>query len=563
MRGRDFRMADKNKTRKPMTSQRKGLIALIVMLVLTVCVSYLAVAGMKLDADGVNVLLPWVPVTAGNVPASLTMGLDLSEGGNHEISYSLVTPAPTAAPTAAPVTETEAAPEGGNGSAGTEEAGATDAPATVEGTVEAAQEAVENAAAEVTEAAQDAAAAVEGTVEAAQEAVENAAAEVTEAAQEAVEAVVEATAEPAPTATPIPASFRSELENAAEIIRKRVSAMGRDCKVEITNDRSLKVSYPNYVNVNENENVAEAIALCAEMPGYVTVRDESGNVLTDENGNSLLNNTSFAGFNVDYITYSGTSLYRTILRLTKEGRAAVEGLTNPGDVYLYLDNTQMATIGNIYNDGRIYLSFGNAASANAYGAIMTNAPLTVTRAAVSEAESKVTYGALHAILIVMWLVVLCAAVWMVLRNRLAGLGMAWGLWLFVVFFFFLLATIALPTLTVFNWVAVILSVCAAAYVGLVQLKGMDEAIAAGRDARGAVRGGFHATIKQVMIIHGIWLALSLVLMILPWTRHFGYILCCGMIASLAAVVGLSRWFVPCLVIVGGSKRGHVSAKAGK
>ncbi|MBQ8136915.1 MAG: hypothetical protein IJ174_05715, partial [Clostridia bacterium] len=84
-------MADKNKTRKPMTSQRKGLIALIVMLVLTLCVSYLAVAGMKLDADGVNVLLPWVPVTAGNVPASLTLGLDLSEGGNHEISYSLVT----------------------------------------------------------------------------------------------------------------------------------------------------------------------------------------------------------------------------------------------------------------------------------------------------------------------------------------------------------------------------------------------------------------------------------------------------------------------------------------
>ena len=66
-----------------------------------------------------------------------------------------------------------------------------------------------------------------------------------------------------------------------------------------------------------------------------------------------------------------------------------------------------------------------------------------------------------------------------------------------------------------------------------------------------------------MIIHGGWLALSILLMILPWTRHFGYILCCGMLASLVAVVGLSRWFVPCLVAVGGGKRGHVSVKAGK
>ena len=256
-------------------------------------------------------------------------------------------------------------------------------------------------------------------------------------------------------------------------------------------------------------------------------------------------------------------MYRTILKLTGEARKVIDALETPSAAYLYLDGSQMASISNIYSDGRIFLTFSNAATANAYGAVLQYGPLTITATAHNESESKATYGTLHAVLIVMWVIFLGACLYMFLRNRMAGLGMAWGLWLFMVFFFFLLATVALPTLTIFNWVAVILSHCAAAYAGFMQLKGMDDAIVAGRDARASVRGGFHASIMQVMIVHGGWLVLSLLLMILPATRHFGYILCSGMIASLVAMVGLTRWFVPCLVIVAGSKRSSVSAKASK
>ena len=57
-------MANKNaKTRKPMSSAAKGAICLVVLLVLTVCASWLSVMGLNLDAEGVNVLLPWVPVS--------------------------------------------------------------------------------------------------------------------------------------------------------------------------------------------------------------------------------------------------------------------------------------------------------------------------------------------------------------------------------------------------------------------------------------------------------------------------------------------------------------------
>ena len=288
MRGRDFRMADKKKNRKPMTSQRKGLIALAVMLVLTVCVSWIAVAGMKLDSAGVNVLLPWLPLTAGNVPESLTLGLDLSEGGNHEISYRLVTPAPTAAPTAEPAAEEDAADavEGAADAVVDAVEGAADAVAdAAEGAADAVADAAEGAAEAAGDAVDAVADAAEGAADAVADAAEGAADAVADAAEGAADAVadtVEAVEEA--VATAIPAAFRNELEAAAEIIRKRVNAMGRSANVEIINEKTLRISYPNYINVNADENVTEAIAMCAELTGEVSLRDANGDVITDENG---------------------------------------------------------------------------------------------------------------------------------------------------------------------------------------------------------------------------------------------------------------------------------------
>lgn len=76
-----FIMATKNtQTRKPLTSGAKGVICLAVLLVITLCASYLSVMGMNLDAEGVNVLLPWVPVSTANWPASLPVSLSLGGG---------------------------------------------------------------------------------------------------------------------------------------------------------------------------------------------------------------------------------------------------------------------------------------------------------------------------------------------------------------------------------------------------------------------------------------------------------------------------------------------------
>ena len=83
-------MATKNtKTRKPLTSGAKGLICLAILLALTIFISCLSITGMNLDAEGVNVLLPWVPVSSANWPASLPVSRALGGGTYVEYSYTL------------------------------------------------------------------------------------------------------------------------------------------------------------------------------------------------------------------------------------------------------------------------------------------------------------------------------------------------------------------------------------------------------------------------------------------------------------------------------------------
>ena len=83
-------MATKNtKTRKPLTSGAKGLICLAVLAVITIFVSCLSITGMSLDAEGINVLLPWVPFSSANWPASLPLSRALGGGNYVEYTYTL------------------------------------------------------------------------------------------------------------------------------------------------------------------------------------------------------------------------------------------------------------------------------------------------------------------------------------------------------------------------------------------------------------------------------------------------------------------------------------------
>ena len=73
------------KTRKPMTSRGKGIIALAVLMIITLALSWLAIAGVKLDGEGVSYLQGWLPVTERNATEALPASLQL--GGGTSVDY--------------------------------------------------------------------------------------------------------------------------------------------------------------------------------------------------------------------------------------------------------------------------------------------------------------------------------------------------------------------------------------------------------------------------------------------------------------------------------------------
>ena len=82
-------MANKTASnRKPITSGTKGLICLIEQCaVWWAFVSCISLVGMPLDSEGVNILLPWVPVSSANWPASLPLNRALGGGTYTDYNY--------------------------------------------------------------------------------------------------------------------------------------------------------------------------------------------------------------------------------------------------------------------------------------------------------------------------------------------------------------------------------------------------------------------------------------------------------------------------------------------
>ncbi len=98
-------MANKSATnRKPITSGTKGFICLIVLCAVLVFVSCISLVGMPLDSEGVNILLPWVPVSGADWPASLP--LDRTLGGGSYTDYTFTLPEGASAEDAVKVIKT-------------------------------------------------------------------------------------------------------------------------------------------------------------------------------------------------------------------------------------------------------------------------------------------------------------------------------------------------------------------------------------------------------------------------------------------------------------------------
>ncbi|MBQ4073617.1 MAG: hypothetical protein IJD39_00235 [Clostridia bacterium] len=82
-------MAKNAKIHKSMSARSKGFIGLVLLLAITVIVSFLSVSGVHYGEDGVMQLLPWVPVSSKNWPESLPLSRALG-GGEYVMLYASV-----------------------------------------------------------------------------------------------------------------------------------------------------------------------------------------------------------------------------------------------------------------------------------------------------------------------------------------------------------------------------------------------------------------------------------------------------------------------------------------
>lgn len=73
-------MAKTAKNHKSMSARSKGFLALVVLLAITVFISFLSVSGIHYGEDGVMQLLPWVPVCSENWPEALPLSRSLGGG---------------------------------------------------------------------------------------------------------------------------------------------------------------------------------------------------------------------------------------------------------------------------------------------------------------------------------------------------------------------------------------------------------------------------------------------------------------------------------------------------
>ena len=418
-------MAKTTKMRKPMTARSKGSIALVILLALVVFVSCLAVGGMKLDSEGVKILLPWVPVSAENWPDSLPLSRTL--GGGYYMEYTAV--------------------------------------------------------------------AGEGADQAA------------------------------------------EMKKAASIMQERLAGRGiTDAKVTVKDDSTLRIELPNL----DEETMNAAINL-AVAPAKFEFSFGGEVFMTDEH-------IKDAG--VGYADQNGTS-FAVAVTTTEEGKQLLADATaaHIGEqMTLTRDGITLISAGvsEAFTTGQISVPLGLEYVETAETAIQMSTgsydlTLTFAQGATLENDGK---GALTAVLIAVAVVLAAALVYAVVTGKLTGVAAMLMAWCAIVLEFFFYATLVLATIDVAVLIVLLLGIALALYAALVRVQAISAQIAAGSSPKSAVKVGLRTVAKKVWLVHAAALALSLILMIFPFSQIIGYTLCAAVVAS-ALVTPVMRAFLGC------------------
>ena len=427
-------MAKAAKTRKPVSSRSKGFICLVLLLALTVFVSCLALTGMKLDADGVHVLLPWVPASSQNWLKSIP--LDRTLGGGSYIEYS----------------------------------------------------------------------------------------------------------------ASLPEDAETTLEDVARVIRARLSGNGEgDHAVTVKGGDTIRMELRRM----DDSRLASVRGL-AVMQGRFEIRNGDDVILTQKELKGARITTNSAG-----------NGYVLVIEPTAEGAKALLD-TQVGTVSLYVDGELANSYASVGVNGEIVLNVATSGSAYYNYVTYSTAVNIVYLLQTGAVEASLTMsetgdiapsagGTLSVILIVALALLVLACLYMILTGKLTGLSGIWTVWCAVLLMMFFFTTIVIPSITAANVVcliALLLGLLLAIFTAVTRTEAISRQIGEGYGPKQASKLGFRTAARQVWIVHGAALALSLILMIFAFSRSIGYTLCAGVVAS-AIVVPLMRAFQACFTAITG------------
>lgn len=418
--------------RKPLSSGAKGVICLAVLLVITLCASFLSIAGMNLDAEGVNVLLPWVPVSSANWPASLPVNLSLGGGTYVEYTYKPNDDAPADA-----------------------------------------------------------------------------------------------------------------LDASVKTIRDRLAQMGETDAAVSVKDEAVRIELRKM-----DESRLATLRNMATMGGQFEFADTDGNVILTEK------DITKAEVSVNYNSTRTSYTVSLAFNVSKDGQ---QKLSEKNLSYLSItcDGDSVSSYALVSGD-KITCTVGSTSSAYNTGAnlafLINYGAVDMTLTLRDSGKVAASFGiVLNVVLIVLALLLVFALVYLVAAGKLTGLAGFLSVWCATVLNLFFVAAIILPTEYMLNvgcLVAILLGVLLAVYAAVTRTDAISKQIGEGSAPKSAAKLGFRAAAKNVWLVHACVLAVSLILMIFPFSKSTGYVLASGVVASAMATL-VMRAFQFCFTMISG------------
>ena len=411
-----------------MSSRAKGSILLAVLLALIVFVSVISITGLYTGENGMNELLPWVPVSSQRWPDSLVLNRAMGGGTYYEYTAAL--------------------PEGSE------------------------------------------------------------------------------------------ADLAAETDNAVKVMQKRISSassMENDGSVSLK-DGVIRLEIGEMSAADLSENLSRIIS-----PAKLEVKSSDNLILTEKDIAK-----AEMGYN------SAGTRYAMKLTMTQEG---YQKYVDSGAIYLnlYFDGSAISSYatasGNV-----ITATLGNTQAEVNAGAkaifLLNTGAIDVDLTKTGEGKLEASSASVKSIALIIGAVLLaCALIYLVMKGKLTGVAGILTVWCALELTLFLTAVVVLPTANVVSLslggiAALLLGLLLAIYTAVTRTDAISKQITENATASQAVRFGFKASAKNIWIVHGIVLAVALVLMVFPFSRIAGYVLGAG-VAGSAITACLMRLFLYC------------------